>query len=372
MGRRNLRWQSKHGYAVLIFVVVFLYLPFRQVQAVENIRPALSRLSEQIRAHLVASGDTRVRDVRPSSCNVAASIRLIPLFIEELRQKEVEVGPRSSYEIELGCLPTWLDSPGPHDQVELAIRLTAELINIRTRHHCVFAITLEPKTVGEKTFAQLRADLVPNSSLGRGEFDMEILVRDGDGYLAMPLTDKEGRPFSGAGLAFVHLEPKCRFAVRLINRSSYDAAIALSVDGLNVFEFAKDRRPRYFFVPKQESIVVAGWRRTSKRTDLFTISEYSKHRLAKTLVNPDEVRTVTALFHAAWESPQEKPIDERGRLLADGQPDRLIHAETGGPRRKVVERNIGRARAIVNIRYPKHCTSVNEPENQKTESRTQQ
>jgi len=140
---------------------------------------------------------------------------------------------------------------------------------------------------------------------------------------------------------------------------------------LNVFEFAKDRRPRYFFVPKQESIVVAGWRRTSKRTDLFTLSEYSKHRHAKALVNPDEVGTITALFHAAWKSPQEKPIDERGRLLADGQPERLIHAETGGPTGEVVVRNIGRVRAIVNIRYPKPCTSADQAENQKTESRTQ-
>lgn len=211
---------------------------------------------------------------------------------------------------------------------------------------------------------RLRPALLPLSGeaeLIQDQFSMKILVKERNRHRTKLLKDETGRSFLGVGLAFVTLEPGERFVVRLTNGSEHDSAVALSIDGLNVFEFSESPRCEYLLIPRHGSILVKGWRRTASRTDPFVTHRYPKHARARALSNPDEVGTITALFYAAWASPDGKPIDERGRLLSESRRDRLVHAEPGERARAPVKRYIGRLRAVINVRYLKIPASTNDP-----------
>lgn len=186
-----------------------------------------------------------------------------------------------------------------------------------------------------------------------GAYGLQILVEEADDFKPAALRGEQGKRYTGKGMAFVELKRGQRFAVKLANNSQHDAAVALTIDGLNVFEFSKDRGPRHFLIPSQRSIIVEGWRRTARRSDSFVIDRYSRHPEARLLHNPDEVGTITAVFRAAWSSPDQMPVDEQGRLLETDNSLEPAAVEVQDEELRSVKRHLGRTRAIVNVRYPK-------------------
>lgn len=199
-------------------------------------------------------------------------------------------------------------------------------------------------------------------SAGPGSpYDVEILVKSGETYQprAARLEDS---------LTFVPLKRDEIYAIRLINEAPHEAAVTLTIDGLSVFAFTqvkdpKTGKPRYthFVVPargeRASEGTVFGWHikdEGADSTEAFLITEYAKSAAAE-LSSTGEIGTITATFAAAWPKGSPPPDDEADAAV---RRDRRSGDATGrGPKIGVkyvtVERDLGKVRATVSIRYTK-------------------
>ncbi len=170
-------------------------------------------------------------------------------------------------------------------------------------------------------------------------YGVEILVKGPSGYASRPASLSEGLPF-------VALEKSEVFAVRLVNDADHDVAVELTLDGLNLFAFSDEKGARFVVVPPKQATTVVGWHRDRKTAEAFVITDYGKSAAAEKLIASDQVGTITAAFHAAWEKGQPPPADEYGRG-AIGRGEQLAVESRG------VQREVGRRRDVVSVRYNK-------------------
>ncbi len=159
-----------------------------------------------------------------------------------------------------------------------------------------------------------------------------------------------GTPVNDEGMAFVAIEQGHYYTVELINDSSHDAAVVLTIDGLNVFAFSEIKYYQHFIVPARSHSMIRGWHRNNRTSDSFEVTNYSKSAAATLLPNGGSLGTITAIFSAAWPVNQAPPPDERSakfgsRGTARGQEVSAKYRE--------VERHVGVVRSSVSIRYEK-------------------
>ncbi|MEZ6123205.1 MAG: hypothetical protein R3C49_08540 [Planctomycetaceae bacterium] len=158
------------------------------------------------------------------------------------------------------------------------------------------------------------------------------------------------------GLGFVKINKGDTYSIRLHNLSPHDAAVRLSIDGLSVFTFSQLAEPdgtpkyRFYIVPKNSVGEIKGWHKTNSEVSSFLVTEYDKSAAAS--INHDQnIGTITAVFSAAWPRTGPKPADED--LTGKGLPNATGF---GPPIAQVVEevqRDVGRVRASVSLRYSK-------------------
>lgn len=130
-------------------------------------------------------------------------------------------------------------------------------------------------------------------------YAIELLCRSGDEWIAKA-------PRSVDGQATLNLEPGQEFAVRIINRSSHEAAVFLTVDGLGLFTVSENRALKQVIVPSNSSSVVLGWHRRGDEWEGFRTG--IRPAGAKPQRKVDHV--VTAVFSACWKEDVEPPADE--------------------------------------------------------------
>jgi hypothetical protein len=144
------------------------------------------------------------------------------------------------------------------------------------------------------------------------------------------------------------------YAVRLINTSNFDAAVTLTIDGLNVFAFSEakdetgDPRVARLVVAKQSQATITGWFLTGNKSASFLVTDLPKSA-GGSLKSPAPVGTITASFAAAVARGGKLPADEpktrpAGATGLDAEPG-LDDAEA--------ERTIGVIRDTISIRYLK-------------------
>lgn len=158
------------------------------------------------------------------------------------------------------------------------------------------------------------------------------------------------------GFGFVEIDDGSSYTVRLYNRSDLEAAVRLSIDGLNVFTFSEVRNektgePKYssYIIPPRSHIELQGWHKTNEIVHSFLITSYAESAAAS-ISQEQNIGTITATFSAAWPKGTPPPDDEglvgRGdKATGFGPPIKQVSRE--------VERNIGRLRAAINLRYEK-------------------
>jgi len=178
--------------------------------------------------------------------------------------------------------------------------------------------------------------------------------------LAAPHSGAQYAPRSAAvqnGLAVVPLQRGEVFGVKLINRSKLDAAVTLTIDGLNQFEFSdvkdpKTGRPKFkvVFVGPGKEVFLRGWHRSNETSEEFVITEYAKS--ASALVRSTApTGVVTAQFAAAWPKNAPTPEDEpQGQSRSADAVGRGVQFQQ---KFLEVDRNIGVTRATVSVRYAK-------------------
>lgn len=177
-------------------------------------------------------------------------------------------------------------------------------------------------------------------------YAIEILVKRGTAY--RPLTvETKGRkrfPFVDVGINDV-------YAVRLINESPHEAAVNLTVDGINVFRFSESNpKPTFWIVPPESKhqpgvTNVLGWDKNAHKTIEFQRTEYPQSAAARLKIEPNPmIGQITAQFSASWQHDDQKPADEpttRGTGFGDEIVDR----------KETVKRFVGNVRATIVVRY---------------------
>ncbi|MCA9075917.1 MAG: hypothetical protein KDA93_12840 [Planctomycetaceae bacterium] len=298
-----------------------------------------------------------VREFRaPSSNNVGLS----KLIGEQLTKENLTVGPGGSTEVEgrLHRLPRDLSKPLTGFSIQGAVFLSNGnerrfTVNVNNRDDGHSAVTDTGETspspdttpggiaVSDPTIVGTELRPSPSSPYG-----VEILVESASGQL-QPLT-----PFKDGNLIKVSLKQGDIYAVRVHNRSSFEAAADVLIDGLGRFSLADDvdqRDNRDIILPGSQR-TVPGYYRTTELVDSFQIGEYSKSVAAQVLPNPTDVGTVTVTFAAAWKIGENPPPNEPP--VAKSLPP--VGTVAGPPRKDPtvkVERNIGGIRAVVKLRY---------------------
>jgi hypothetical protein len=160
------------------------------------------------------------------------------------------------------------------------------------------------------------------------------------------------------GLAFVPLSRGEVFGVRLINKSPHDAAVTLTIDGLNLYAFSdvkdpKTGRPRYavVVVGAGKEVFLPGWHRTNEVSEEFVITEYAKSAAAE-LRSTAPTGTVTAAFAAAWPKDKPPPADEPPNPAGNSRSADAVGRGARVAQKFVeVERHVGVVRATVSVRY---------------------
>lgn len=191
----------------------------------------------------------------------------------------------------------------------------------------------------EEPVAQITSSRIapgPNSP-----YALEVLVKTGPDWVPRPPSDDDG-------LAFVDLQPDETYAVRIYNDSPYDAAVSLSIDGLNLFSFSEN--PAYkqlgvVIIGARSSGTVYGWHRTNDKADSFVLTEYARSAAAE-LNQSGDIGTITCSISAAWAADGAAPPDETTRSQsATGRGPEIA------ARFRETQRVIGRTRAAISCRY---------------------
>jgi hypothetical protein len=181
----------------------------------------------------------------------------------------------------------------------------------------------------------------------------------GSPYAIEVLVKADGAPRPRAaskdddGFAFLKIKRGEIYSIKLINDSPYDAAVTLTIDGLNMFAFSENSSYRVVMVPARKSGVILGWHRTNKVSDSFQVTEYAKSAAAEKLPDSAGLGTITVSFAAAWPKGQPPPEDEAsatkggrsGDATGKGPPVDALYTE--------VVRDVGKLRASVSVRYTK-------------------
>lgn len=158
------------------------------------------------------------------------------------------------------------------------------------------------------------------------------------------------------GLGFVKLHKGDIYSVKIYNHSQYDAAVRLSVDGLNVFTFSELRKPdkspkyKFYIVPAHKVIELKGWHRNNHKVDSFQVTSYADSAAA-TIHHTHDIGTITAVFSAAWPKGGKRPHDEG--FTAKGGPNATGFGPPVTQVVKEVQRDVGQMRASISLRYSK-------------------
>jgi hypothetical protein len=180
-------------------------------------------------------------------------------------------------------------------------------------------------------------------------YGIEVLVLENGTFVPR-------QPALDEGLAFIPIKRDDIYALRITNDSPYDAAVTISIDGVNVFAFSEHKEYSYAIFSAKKKGVIKGWHRTNEKSDSFLVTDYSKSAAAETLASTANVGTITATFKAAWPSDASPPPDEPPATKPD-LASRAADATGRGPevsaKYDVVSRRVGVFRAAVSVRYSK-------------------
>lgn len=153
-------------------------------------------------------------------------------------------------------------------------------------------------------------------------------------------------PQMEAGRPYVSIKRNEEYYLRLYNRSPYEAAVTITIDGLSMFAFSKEGNyGSQIVIPAGKYAEIPGWYLTNQKSAKFLVTDYPESAAGKTGATAS-VGTITCTYSACWANNAEPPPDEgAGRGVATGLGEEVDKKYV------VVKRTIGRPRATVSVRY---------------------
>ncbi len=186
-------------------------------------------------------------------------------------------------------------------------------------------------------------------------YAIEVLVGPRPDGGTLDLNDYRPRAVSidRDNLAFVTIRRGEVYAVRVINNSKFDAAMTLTIDGLNMFAFSDNKAYEFAIVAAGSSGVIMGWHRNNELSDAFQVSEYSKSAVFQRMPSSSSIGTIHVSFKAAWPADSAPPEDE----FPPGARDANATARGAELKAKYTEvvRAYGKLREAVSVRYNKEA-----------------
>jgi hypothetical protein len=174
-------------------------------------------------------------------------------------------------------------------------------------------------------------------------FGVEILVVKGNRLEKRPATlDSQKR-------ANVDLHQGEEYVVRLHNMADFEAAVSLTIDGVDMFVDATDAPPNSrIIVAPGKFADVPGWYISKTNTKAFQIGGYEQS-VARRIGNSTGIGTITAAFRASWDPNGPCPADEPGGAPKGGKATK--QGRDLEKNYQMVIRDFGDVRAVVSVRY---------------------
>jgi hypothetical protein len=343
-----------------------------------TLRAELEALAKDVKKLLDGRGDTAIavgQFVGPTDLPSSAGPAIALLLTEELKKQGLDVRRRAELTIEGRYVDT-IDAQSDRLAVALSIKIVdrqgEEIVGLKLKPRGIFGdptiasllgltVQLPPGGDGKERDQRLKDSIKkPRTQLDKtrisaagAPYAIEVLVKSGGKYLPRAAKEEDG-------LAFVPIKRDEVYAIRLVNDSPHEAAVTVTVDGLNVFTFSEIRdkktgRPcfsRLILKPKS-SYLLKGWHKTNERSNEFLVTAYDKSAAAE-LGSTANIGTITVSFAAAWPKNGKPPADE------PRNPDK--HARSADATARglefhekftEVQRDFGVTRAAVSVRYAK-------------------
>lgn len=373
--------------AILLIAGVFSFAPGSALGS-NALRSELKRISEQVDKILAARQEAKVIAIGafsgPATFPTSSGPGVAQILKEELEARGIQVRRRAEFGLSGNFSLAELQvpsvaNPAVNDNF-LAVRVTVRMADAFGASLAVFAAngrqpapstsfdvrdeetitqlvgltgSVDPSAGPPQRNQQLREQVESESA---GDLRGTELFADAQSpYGVEILVNKASRPIRfEEGLAFVPLKREETYTVRLINRSKFDAAVALTIDGLSSFTFSKQRRAdgstalTHYLVPAGRAIDVEGWFVDATEIKQFLVTSVEQGAGAE-LQQTADVGVITARFHAAWRADGPRPPDEPGGIRGTGNATGL--GDTVSQTSVVVPRLIGAFRSSVSIRY---------------------
>ena len=277
-------------------------------------------------AFVIAGGDFRVLQQKPDFLEVRITIRIETKSGKRLDEIVKDIGFKSNEDI-------------------------VKLLAMNTNQSRI--MNADRETVNKHLKKELKSPPVAleDSMVKTGKqspYAVEILHRKAGNESAM---HEFLVPVLQSGMAAVDVPSGNEYIIRLHNRSTYEAAITLTIDGVDLFQFhAPDgRRPTMCLVPAGKSMDVEGWPFGRGKAKAFLVGGFADAAANKVLKGSSSIGTITAAFHPAWQGPT--PEEFAG--TRSSQSNATGFGREFQQNQGVVERKIGPLFEAISLRYAK-------------------
>lgn len=293
-------------------------------------------ISRSIKMQLEAAGLTVSED---ADTQVMGQFKLV-----EKRQH-----PQDEFDsLALEILARVLDGDG-NELAELPIRVFGSVVlQISGASGVEIPQNLQERARQEKMIDQMKS---PPTHTDHGKakpaatspYAVEILVVQGNQLQKRPATlDAQKR-------AYVSLYQGEEYVVRLHNTANFEAAVTLTIDGVDMFVDATDAPPNSRIIVAPGTYAdVPGWYISQTNTKAFQIGGYEQS-VAKRVGNSTGIGTITAAFRACWTPDGPCPNDEPNGVPKGGKATKQGRDLTKNY--ALVIRDFGDVRAVVSVRY---------------------
>lgn len=363
-----------------VFLLAVSALPPPPAVAANDLNQVLAEMAKKIKLLLDQKGIDAIavgEFTAPAKLTASAGPAIAKCLADELKRLGVTVKPKAEFEVN----GRYQDVDDKETQL-LAVQIKARVVDragdeiMVLEPRAIFNMTTIALLTGvtvvmpaDGTVQERNEALVEALDEPEAHFDgsritagadspyaIEILVKSEEGYRPRAASSQ-----GDDGFAFLKLQRGELYAIKLINDSPHDAAVTVSIDGLNIFEFSENKNYTHYIVPSRQSLVVPGWHRTNQVSDAFQVTEYAKSAAAEALVSSATVGTITASFAAAWAKDAEPPDDEAPTPKGGVQDDATGKGPPVDFKLVEVVRQVGRLRASVSVRYNKDAAPATLP-----------
>lgn len=191
------------------------------------------------------------------------------------------------------------------------------------------------------------------SSASTSPYAVEMLVKPLANHQRKTAAARRANALKG--LAFVDIKQNELYEVKLYNNSNKEVAASLSVDGLNMFHFSKDRnaqgKPRFThtIIPPRSSVTVVGWHNSlsgSQNYLSFLVTGYGQGAVTKAGI---KARGKVGVVHVQFAECKPLPAGHsaRGGNETGFGPPRTV-------KQKAVRYEIEPPHDFVSIRYTRN------------------